>query len=435
MNRKDWLASLAVDATPTIEDCIEQLGATFPLLYQYKETEQDPQWHAEGDVYIHTGMVLSELYVLLSNEASHITGESRQALILGALLHDIAKPMTTRRKEVKGVERVVATGHEAMGRSYVAHRLLNLELSYSVVDSVMGLVGEHHMPKLLVIKQMGAGEYWKLARKASMELLYWLEVADMKGRICEDLNEQLDLLAQFRLFCEEYQLWKEHKPLLQLAADMAPHLVGLDETTKDMVFARTMRDFEEGDISTFEEGIARTYSYRQGFSEVYVLYGPSGSGKSTWIERFGPECEVISLDELRAEINGDRSNQANIGKILNTARERLKTYLRAKKRVIWDATNLREDFRSLICRIAFDYHAFVTMVVFHKSENQLFVDNKNRSYPVPEMVLRSQLDQLEWPVPEEAHRYWVIDHQGNTIKQSGSFKRNNCDKTTGSINN
>jgi predicted kinase len=160
-----------------------------------------------------------------------------------------------------------------------------------------------------------------------------------------------------------------------------------------------------------------------------VLYGPSGSGKSSWIRRFDTECAVISLDELRSEINGDRANQSNISQILHIARERFKEHLRAKRNVIWDATNLREDFRQRICRIAFDYHAFVTLVVFHKSEHQLFIDNKHRRHPVPEEVLRSQLEQVEWPLPEEAHRYWVIDDMGEVIKRSGDFHQGTYKKT------
>ncbi len=415
LTKQAWLASLAAQGRPSIDECVQMLGKDFPLLHAFASTEQDPQWHAEGDVHIHTGMVLNELYGLLETEAAHIQGDHRQALVLAALLHDIAKPLSTRRKEVKGIERVVASGHEAMGRSYLAHRLLNLSLPYLVIEIVMGLVGEHQMPKLLVIKQQGPGAYWKLARKAPMELLYWLEVADMQGRTCDDLALQLDLLAQFKLFSEEYRLWTGHEPIAALRRDMAPSLSKLDRDTREMIFFRTLRDFEEGDISTFEEGIARSYGYRQGFSAVYVLYGPSGSGKSSWIKSLGSDYEIISLDELRTEINGNRRDQSNIGGILRTARDRLKAHLRANKNVIWDATNLRKDFRQQICRIAFDYQAFVTLVVFHKSEQQLFVDNRNRPHPVPEDVLRNQLDQLEWPVPEEAHRYWLIDAEGNRV--------------------
>ncbi len=92
---------------------------------------------------------------------------------------------------------------------------------------------------------------------------------------------------------------------------MRPLILGMPQRVKEIVFARTMRDFEEGDISTLEEGIARTYSLREGFSEVYELYGPSDSGKSSWIKTLDPECRVISLDKLREEINALRADQSN----------------------------------------------------------------------------------------------------------------------------
>ncbi|MFT4531888.1 MAG: hypothetical protein ACI81F_002714, partial [Thalassolituus oleivorans] len=104
----DWLDALKYSATPTIDECVSVLRTVIPYLDLLKSTEQDPQWHAEGDVHIHTGMVLDELYTLLQREASHIEGERRQALILGALLHDIAKPVCTRRREIMEIERVVS---------------------------------------------------------------------------------------------------------------------------------------------------------------------------------------------------------------------------------------------------------------------------------------------------------------------------------------
>ena len=61
MNKQDWLESLSMHGKPSIDECIYYLGDAFPLLYEFKTTEQDSQWHAEGDVHIHTGMVLNEL--------------------------------------------------------------------------------------------------------------------------------------------------------------------------------------------------------------------------------------------------------------------------------------------------------------------------------------------------------------------------------------
>ena len=104
-----WLNELASKAKPDVNECIEYLGENFEWLYELKNTPQDPEWHAEGNVHVHTDMVLAELYNLLDNEASHFNGKQRQALILGALFHDIAKPVCTRRREINNFERVICT--------------------------------------------------------------------------------------------------------------------------------------------------------------------------------------------------------------------------------------------------------------------------------------------------------------------------------------
>jgi len=64
----DWLTTLKTTNTPNVDDCIAHLGDIFPLLKEYKNTIQDPVWHAEGDVHIHTDMVLTELYKLLESK-------------------------------------------------------------------------------------------------------------------------------------------------------------------------------------------------------------------------------------------------------------------------------------------------------------------------------------------------------------------------------
>ena len=422
MKINDWLTSLADHATPGIEECIEMLGNTFPLLYEFEETEQDPEWHAEGNVYIHTGMVLKELYSLLRHEASHITGLNRQALILSALLHDIAKPLTTHRKEVRGSERIVATQHETKGRSYLAPRLMELPLDYAVIDHVMGLVGEHQMPKLLVLKNQGRHQYLSLSRKAPMELLYWLEIADMKGRLCPDKDMQLDLLDQFRMFSEEYGVWEFSSAIASIKEEISPYLDEHSSLTTEGIFSSTLRDMEKGYITSIEEGLARSYHFRENFSDLIVLCGPSGSGKSSWIKKYAPEHEIISLDNIRRELSGKREDQSINGKIVHIAKDRLKAYLRKQQNIIWDSTNLREDFRQKICSTGFDYGALVTLVVFHKSEQMLRKDNRNRPYPVPEQVLTKQLTQWQWPTPDEAHRFWVVSGEGQLLKEAGGFR-------------
>jgi hypothetical protein len=52
-----WLALLQQDVSPNIDECVAVLGHLLPALKLLKDTPQDLEWHAEGDVHIHTGIV------------------------------------------------------------------------------------------------------------------------------------------------------------------------------------------------------------------------------------------------------------------------------------------------------------------------------------------------------------------------------------------
>lgn len=418
MNQSNWLASLAESATPDLDECIEQLGQQISWLNLLKDTPQDPEWHGEGNVHIHTNMVLAELYKLFKDRASHLTGWRRQALILAVILHDIAKPVRTKTAEIKGVERVISPQHEAIGRSYLAFKLMGLDLSFPVIWTVLNLVGEHNKPKLLMIKNQLQHHFWKLARQADMELLYWLEVADMSGRICPDLQQQLLYLDEYRLFSEEYQVWKQP---LDIHTILAPHIDGLSAIEQNYVYAQAITGMESGRLSMAEEVIAMTYQHRKNHPHLVVMSGPSGSGKSSWIEVNYPDYILISLDELRTKINGKRNIQKNKGQIIQAAKEQLKVALRSKQGVIWDATNLRSDFRSIICGLGRDYHALVSLIVFLLPEEQLFRQNKQREFDVPESVLHKQLESYQFPMLNEAHQFQVIGNKGKTLFKSGYY--------------
>jgi len=406
---KDWLEALKSDATPCIDECITVLGDKVEWLHQFKYTEQDSEWHAEGDVHIHTGMVLEELYALLKNEAEHVVGERRQALILGALLHDIAKPCSTKPMEIKGRIRIASPHHETLGRSYLAPILAAMPLSFGVIWQILGMVGEHHMPKLLVVKNQTKGPYLALSRRANCELLYWLEIADMRGRICPDRHIQLQYLDEFKMFAQEYGVWNS----AYFPNELIPLISDESKQARRFILMSAITDMQASAISMPEEAIARCYPHKNRYSHLVVLCGPSGSGKSSYAARHYKDYACISLDEIREEINGNRSSQKNPGEVLHLAKDRLKAYLRAKQNVIWDATNLRSDFRKILCDFGFDYHALVTLIVFLHSHKSLKAANSKRTHAVPEIVLSKQLQNFQFPLVDEAHEYIVVDSSRN----------------------
>lgn len=422
MKLDDWLASLAIDAAPEMDECVEMLGHHIDWLHRLESTPQDPEWHGEGNVHIHTNMVLDELYIVLREEAPHIQGWRRQALILGALLHDIGKPVRTRAVEIQGIVRIASPQHESVGRSYLAFKLSALNLPFYVVWTVLNLVGEHHMPKLLAVKNKSEYDYWCLARQADTELLYWLEVADMTGRFCPDLKQQLLNLEEFKLFAEEYRVWGQ---TLNVRSNLKPYLDKLGSAVQDYVYAHALYQLENGKITQPEEALATTYQHREEHSHLVVMCAPSGSGKSSWIAQHYPDYALVSLDELREKFNGARSSQKNKGQILQASKEQLKAALRQKQGVVWDATNIRSDYRAIISGLGLDYHALVTMVVFLLPEKLIYQNNRNRQYSVPDIVLDKQLDGYQLPLLSEAHQYQIIGEKGETLYRSGYYQEAN----------
>jgi predicted kinase len=147
----------------------------------------------------------------------------------------------------------------------------------------------------------------------------------------------------------------------------------------------------------------------------------SGSGKSTWLARHYPDYEVISLDDLREEINGKRSSQKQFGQIIQTAKARLKAALREHRGVVWDATNLRMELRAQILDLARDYHALITMAVFMLPLKTIWQQNNEREYCLPNSVLQRQIEQWQLPTLSEAHHYQVIGEEGKLLYESGNW--------------
>lgn len=406
-----WLNSLKANATPSIDECVALLGQHIDWLKQLSQTPQDDIWHGEGNVHIHTGMVLETLYQLLEREACHITGETRQALILGALLHDVGKTQCTRSTDIKGVMRIASKDHEHIGQSYLAFKLMTLPLPFSVVWQILALVGEHHMPKLLVVKNQDKGQYLALSRRADLALLYWLEVADMRGRICPDQDAQLQILEEFKLFAMEYGVFGQS----YFPTELTPLLEDQSPQARRYIQSTAIADMQSGNIVMAQEALAKGFAHKEQYANLVILCGPSGAGKSSFVAKHYEQYDCVSLDDLRFELNGNQASQKNRGQVMQLAKERLKQSLRAKRNVVWDATSLRSDFRKVVCDLGRDYHALVTIVLFLLPEKALRLGNKNRHRAVDEQVLSKQLSSFQFPKVDEAHELIVVTCKGERL--------------------
>lgn len=408
----------------------DALIPAFPMLADLEGTPQDPVWHAEGNVEIHTRNVTHLMYDYI-DELGIREGDERAALILAAVFHDVAKPVTTRSREKGGRTQVIAPRHAYRGRSYIAYRAIQLGLSYEMTHSLLNVVGLHHEPKWMVIKDKSQGAYAHLAKKVNPKYLWALEMADMYGRECEDQKEQVEQIEMFRLYCEEYGVWDSEDPTAnwdQVIRDKTEDWYSSSSSSSssskfdsfvEKALIQGMWDYRDGNIYTPEEAASKGMASGKDFSRLYVLCGPSGSGKSSYVRDHLGHCNIVSMDRIREEITGDPLDQTQNGKVLQASKERLKESLRENQDVVWDTTGLRKDFRNLPFRIGKDYGAYNTLIVFHMSPDEFRERNQDRKNSVHSSVLDKQLESTQFPYEyEEAHRTLFIGTEGNVLRDT-----------------
>jgi tRNA nucleotidyltransferase (CCA-adding enzyme) len=142
--REEWFKWAEKSARPSAG--LEFLLATdwiehYPELKALKETPQDPEWHPEGDVFIHTCHCCDAMVSL--PEWKQAGPRSRIVYMLAILVHDFAKPMTTRRKLKEGKMRIVSPGHEEEGGPVAESFLQRINAPADVRERVIPLVVNH----------------------------------------------------------------------------------------------------------------------------------------------------------------------------------------------------------------------------------------------------------------------------------------------------
>ncbi len=105
------------------------LKEVLPEVAKMRGVEQPPEFHPEGDVWIHTLLLLEKLSLGASS-----------ALAWGALLHDVGKPATFRR----AADRIRFDGHVEVGVRVAEEILRRLRFSTEETAQILSLI-ENHM--------------------------------------------------------------------------------------------------------------------------------------------------------------------------------------------------------------------------------------------------------------------------------------------------
>jgi len=354
------------------ELCLE----AFPLLREAANTPQSPLWHAEGDVWTHTKMVVQAL--LDSGEYAALNRRDQEIVFLAALLHDIAKASTTAINEATG--QIGHPGHSKKGAVDARIALWDAGAPFDAREAVCRLIGAHQTPfHAFETSRRGKTPEFivrELSWRVDLRLLALLAEADMRGRIYADQQKVLDSIELFRILAAEDGCYGRPRAF----AD-----------------AHTAVSYFRG------ANVHPDYALHQEHgSRVIVMSGLPASGKNRWVEKNHPDLPVVSFDDAREEL-GLRHGK-NEGAVAHHAVDLAKELLRARKPFVWNATNISEMLRQKSVDLCFAYHAEVEIVYLEAPRAELLRRNAARDTSLSNKGLLGMLHRWEIPLPTEAHR-------------------------------
>jgi len=236
----------------------ELLDATGLLLQVLPEAvrmhgvAQPPQYHPEGDVWVHTMLLLEKL-----------PPGASPTLAWGALLHDIGKPATFRPPDPKKPgDRIRFDGHVEVGVRIAETILGRLRFSNEDTAQIVALVKNHmRFGDIMQMRESTLKRFLRLPEFPEHLALHWMDCSSAHGdlRLYEFAKERYEaapvetmqpkLLVTGRdLIAAGYRPGTEFKAMLEVAEDAQL----------------------EGRVTTTEEGLA----------EVFARFGRPAAGTS-----------------------------------------------------------------------------------------------------------------------------------------------------------
>jgi tRNA nucleotidyltransferase (CCA-adding enzyme) len=245
-------------AQPSIGlEWLRKLGVTeklFPEIHSLIGVPQDPEWHPEGDVFVHTQLAVDRARELIDD----ISYPRQVTVLLATLAHDFGKPATTQFIE----ERWRSRGHEEAGvaptESFLNRVNVHTIDGYNVRGQVIALVREHLKPGEFYKKrdEVGEGAFRRLARRCEPDLLYRVAKADSLGRNAEWVPRERWYGAEaqewFRQRTRELEV--EQRPpeplllgrhLIELGVEPGPRMGEITRAVYEMQLDGKVHDLDE----------------------------------------------------------------------------------------------------------------------------------------------------------------------------------------------
>jgi predicted kinase len=355
--------------------CVRSL----PVLGSLEGCAQDPIHHPEGDVAVHTRLVVRAL--LDEPRFQALPVRRRRELYLAALLHDSGKPIASRVEN----GRIVSPGHARLGSILARRALWEAGEQVAARERICALVRGHMHPFFHLAQDPVEARRRALAISVQVACadLALHSVCDGRGRTSAGAGEWETNAELFAAACEELGCLDQPFPF---ASDHARFLF----------FARSERD-------------PAYAAWDDTRCTLTLMCGLPGAGKDAWLAANEPELPVVSLDEIRAERKVAPTDPQ--GPVVQLAKERLREHLRAGRDCAWNATSLTRLSRGQVTSLAWAYKARVRIVQVEIPAGEHDARNRGRGHEraVPADAIERMLRRWEAPDLTECHELLVVE--------------------------
>lgn len=161
----------------------------FSMIKELEEVDQNPKFHPEGNVFIHTMMVIDEGAKVRESSLN------KRAFMWALLLHDIGKKPTTKIRKGK----LTSYNHDIVGADMVRKFLTYFDEEENFIEEVTALV-RWHMQSLFVTKNLKYQNVDGMLEEVNINDIVLVSLSDRLGRGNLKYNEIRETKEQINIF-------------------------------------------------------------------------------------------------------------------------------------------------------------------------------------------------------------------------------------------
>jgi tRNA nucleotidyltransferase (CCA-adding enzyme) len=248
---EEWFKWAAKSTRPS--SALKFLAATewlehFPELRALQGTPQEPEWHPEGDVFVHTCHCCDALVQLPTWRTAD--EQSRIAYSLAVLAHDFGKSQTTQRALKDEQWRIISPGHEEASVVLAESFLNRIHAPGTIRERVLPLV-RNHMAHLQIVTDRAVRRLAKRLEPENIQSLCLVMTADAMGRppmpplVPEVVTRLLDKASELQVQDSAPQPILMGRHLIELGMEPGPEFGNILEAAFDAQLEGSFFDLEQ----------------------------------------------------------------------------------------------------------------------------------------------------------------------------------------------